>query len=99
MLFHSKNMRLGKTSNRPVLQDLNTNTASAAPSLGPSKPERSRRVSFSRKQQIKEFKAGQDNLTLWNSSYHEELSSNSSSRVSFSRKQQIKEFKAGQDNP
>ena len=67
---------------RPVLQDLNTNTASAAPSLGPSKPERSRRVSFSRKQQIKEFKAGQDNLTLWNSSYHEELSSNSSSNVS-----------------
>ena len=70
---------------RPVLQDLNTNAGSAAPpasSLAQSKPEKSRRVSFSRKQQIKEFKAGQDNLTLWNSSYHEELSSNSSSNVS-----------------
>ena len=69
---------------RPVLQDLNTNTAPAL-GLGPaqSKPEKnSRRVSFSRKQQIKEFKAGQDNLTLWNSSYHEELSTNSSSNVS-----------------
>ena len=70
---------------RPVLQDLNTNAGSAAPpasTQGQSKPEKSRRVSFSRKQQIKEFKAGQDNLTLWNSSYHEELSSNSSTNVS-----------------
>ena len=82
---------------RPVLQDLNTNTGStaAAPSLGASsKPERSRRVSFSRKQQIKEFKAGQDNLTLWNSSYHEELSTNSSSNVS-SQQQQSNFSKVG----
>ena len=79
---------------RPVLQDLNTNTASstAAPQ---SKPERSRRVSFSRKQQIKEFKAGQDNLTLWNSSYHEELSTNSSSNVS-SQHQQSNSSKGGE---
>ena len=80
---------------RPVLQDLNTNTAGSTVAPTQSKPERSRRVSFSRKQQIKEFKAGQDNLTLWNSSYHEELSSNSSSNVSSQQQQSNSLSKGG----
>merc|ERR1719318_1059390 len=66
---------------RPVLQDINTNAASAAPSAPPvvqRKVEKSRRVSFSRNQQIKKFAAGQDNLTVWDSSYHEEMQGNSS---------------------
>ena len=31
-----------------------------------------------RNQQIKKFAAGQDNLTVWDSSYHEEMQGNSS---------------------
>jgi len=65
---------------RPVLQDINTNAAAAAPAPPQvqRKVEKSRRVSFSRNQQIKKFAAGQDNLTVWDSSYHEEMQGNSS---------------------
>ena len=71
-------------------QDLNTNATSGPPPTNPAggrkKEERSRRVSFSRKQQIKEFQAGQDNLTLWNNSYHEDLSNASAGNSSNSSK-------------
>ena len=40
---------------------------------------KSRRVSFSRTQQVKEFQTGQNNLTLWNDTYEEEKSNASAS--------------------
>ena len=53
------------------MQDLNPNVKAEECEVGGKKK---RRVSFSRTQQVKEFQAGQTNLTEWNNTYEEEKS-------------------------
>ena len=55
------------------MQDLNPNVKTDECEAG-GKNKKKRRVSFSRTQQVKEFQAGQTNLTVWNNTYEEEKS-------------------------